>query len=54
LPGHIKPRAVENSIVSHLDWIPTLLAATGIPDVKEQLLKGMKAGDNDRDDINAT
>jgi arylsulfatase A-like enzyme len=44
-PGHIKPGNVENGIVSHLDWMPTLLAAAGVPDVKEQLLKGMKVGD---------
>ena len=44
-PGHIKPGTVENGIVSHLDWMPTLLAAAGVPDVKEQLLKGMKVGD---------
>ena len=31
--------------MSHLDWMPTLLAAAGVPDVKEQLLKGMKVGD---------
>jgi len=31
--------------VAHLDWMPTLLAAAGVPDVKEQLLKGMKVGD---------
>jgi len=44
-PGHIKPGTVENGTVSHLDWMPTLLAAAGVPDVKEQLLKGMKVGD---------
>ena len=44
-PGHIKPGTVENGIASHLDMLPTLLAAAGVPDVKEQLLKGMKAGD---------
>jgi arylsulfatase len=44
-PGHIKPGTVENGIVAHLDWMPTLLAAAGVPDVKEQLLKGMKVGD---------
>jgi arylsulfatase len=43
-PGHIKPGTVENGIVSHLDWMPTLLAAAGVPDVTEQLLKGMNAG----------
>jgi len=43
-PGHIKPGTVSNDIVSHLDWMPTLLAAAGVPDVKEQLVKGMKVG----------
>ncbi|MDD1609551.1 MAG: sulfatase-like hydrolase/transferase [Methylococcaceae bacterium] len=44
--GHIKPNTVSNDIVSHLDWAPTLLAAAGVPDMKEQLLKGYKAGKN--------
>jgi arylsulfatase len=44
-PGHIKAGTVNNDIVSHLDWMPTILAAAGVPDVKEQLLKGMKVGD---------
>ena len=44
-PGHIKAGSVCNDIVSHLDFLPTLLAAAGVPDVKEQLLKGMKVGD---------
>jgi len=39
-PGHIKPGTVSNDIISHLDWMPTLLAAAGVPDIKEQLLKG--------------
>jgi arylsulfatase A-like enzyme len=43
-PGVIEPGSVSNEIVSHLDWMPTLLAAAGVPDVKEQLLKGYKAG----------
>jgi arylsulfatase A-like enzyme len=43
-PGHIKPGTVSNDIVSHLDWMPTLLAAAGAPDVKEKLLKGYQAG----------
>ena len=43
-PGHIKPGTVSNDIISHLDWAPTLLAAAGVPDVKEKLLKGYKAG----------
>ncbi len=44
-PGKIKPGTVSNEIVSHLDWMPTLLAAAGDADVKEKLLKGHKVGD---------
>jgi arylsulfatase len=42
-PGHIKAGTVSNDIISHLDWMPTLLAAAGVPDVKEQLLTGYSA-----------
>ena len=34
-----------NGIVSHQDWLPTLLAAAGEPDIKEKLLEGHTAGD---------
>jgi len=44
-PGRIKPGSVANGIVSHLDWLPTLLAMAGDSDVTEKLLKGYKAGD---------
>ncbi len=43
-PGHIKAGSVSNDIISHLDWMPTLLAAAGVPDVKEKLLKGYTVG----------
>ena len=43
-PGVIKPGTALNDIFSHEDMLPTLMAAAGVPDVKEQLLKGMKAG----------
>jgi arylsulfatase len=46
-PGHIKPGQVSNDIMSNLDWMPTLLAAAGDPDIKQQLLKGHKVGDMD-------
>jgi arylsulfatase len=29
--------------MSHLDWVPTLMAAVGQPDIKEKLKKGHKA-----------
>ncbi len=44
-PGVIKPGTIINEIMSHEDWMPTLLAAAGEPDVKEKLLTGLKAGD---------
>ncbi|WP_198009792.1 arylsulfatase [Legionella tunisiensis] len=43
-PGHIKPGTVSIDIMSHLDWLPTLLALAGNPNVKEQLLKGYPVG----------
>ncbi len=42
-PGKIKPGTVINDIFSQEDWMPTLLAAVGEPDIKEKLLKGHKA-----------
>jgi arylsulfatase len=44
-PGKVKAGAVENGIFSGLDWLPTLTAAAGNPDIKDQLLKGLKLGD---------
>jgi arylsulfatase A-like enzyme len=43
-PGYIKPNSVSNEIVSGLDWMPTLLATAGDPEVKQKLLKGYNAG----------
>jgi arylsulfatase len=42
-PGKIKPGTISNEIISHLDWLPTILAMAGEPDIKEKLLKGHKA-----------
>ncbi|MCY1487766.1 Arylsulfatase [compost metagenome] len=39
-PGHIKAGTISNEIFSGLDWFPTIMAAAGVPDVKEKLLKG--------------
>jgi arylsulfatase A-like enzyme len=44
-PGKIKPGTVENGIFSGLDWLPTLADAAGNPDIRVQLLKGVKLGD---------
>ena len=42
-PGVIKPGTEINEIISHEDWLPTLLAAAGQPNVKESLLTGLTA-----------
>jgi arylsulfatase A-like enzyme len=42
-PGVIKPGTVINDIVAHEDWVPTLMAAAGEPNVKEKLLTGLEA-----------
>jgi arylsulfatase A-like enzyme len=44
-PGKIKAGTVCNQIASHLDWLPTLVAAAGDPNVTEKLLKGYKVGE---------
>jgi arylsulfatase A-like enzyme len=44
-PGTIKPGTVVNDIMAMEDWMPTLVAAAGNPNVKENLLTGMKVGD---------
>jgi len=44
-PGHIPPGADANGIQSHEDLYVTLAAAAGMPNLKEELLKGKKIGD---------
>ncbi len=39
-PGTVKPGTVINDIFSQEDWMPTILAAAGEPDVKEKLKNG--------------
>ncbi len=39
-PGVIEPGTVVNDIGAHEDMLPTLLAAAGDPNVKDELLKG--------------
>ncbi|WP_239947604.1 arylsulfatase [Dyella terrae] len=43
-PGHIKPNTVSNTLVSGLDWFPTLVAAAGDSDITNKLLKGTSVG----------
>jgi arylsulfatase len=44
-PGKIPAGTVLNDIVSHQDWLPTLLAAAGDSDINDKLAKGHKCGD---------
>ena len=44
-PAKFSKGKIINDVFSHQDWLPTLLAAAGEPNVKEQLLKGYQAGD---------
>ncbi len=39
-PGKIEAGSVSNEIMHHMDWLPTYLAAVGVPDIKEQLKEG--------------
>jgi arylsulfatase A-like enzyme len=43
-PGVIEPGTFNNNLYSHEDMLPTILAAAGVPDVKEKLLTGMDVG----------
>jgi arylsulfatase len=45
-PGKVKPGSVENGIISGLDWFPTLADAAGNANITDQLLKGVKLGEN--------
>ena len=41
-PGKFPAGVTLNGIVSHEDWLPTLAAVAGAPDIKEKLLKGVE------------
>jgi arylsulfatase len=43
-PGHIKAGSISSEIISHMDWLPTFLAVAGNPAVKDELLRGYRAG----------
>ncbi|MGD9073549.1 MAG: sulfatase-like hydrolase/transferase, partial [Desulfobacterales bacterium] len=46
-PGKIPAGSISNEIVAHQDWLPTLLAAAGEPDIIGKLKKGHKVGDKE-------
>ena len=46
-PGHVPAGKVENGLMSGLDWFPTLMAAAGNSDIRDQLLKGVTFGDRE-------
>jgi arylsulfatase A-like enzyme len=45
-PGTIKAGSKFNNMMSHEDWMPTILAATGEPNIVEKLKNGHKANGN--------
>ncbi len=42
-PGKIPGNQISNEIMSMQDWVPTLMAAVGDPDIKKKLKKGHQA-----------
>ena len=44
-PGRIAPGTVSNEIIQHHDWLPTFLAAAGVPDIVDKLKAGHAIGD---------
>jgi len=42
-PGNIKPGTITNELMSHNDWIPTLCAIAGEPDIVNKLKAGYNA-----------
>jgi arylsulfatase len=46
-PGTIKPGRKSSAIMSHEDWVPTLMTAAGVPGIADKLKKGYKANGKD-------
>jgi arylsulfatase A-like enzyme len=44
-PGHIPAGKVQNGLMSGLDFFPTLVAAAGDPNIKDELTNGKQLGD---------
>lgn len=45
--GHIKESSYTGEFMTSEDWLPTLMAAVGNTNIKEELKKGMKIGDRE-------
>jgi arylsulfatase len=43
-PSKIKAGSISNEIISHLDWLPTILAAAGEPNIVEKCRNGHTVG----------
>ncbi|MEM1110853.1 MAG: arylsulfatase [Pseudomonadota bacterium] len=43
-PGQIAPGSISNQVMSHLDWVPTLMSAVGDDDIASKLKAGHRAG----------
>ncbi|MCR9105926.1 MAG: arylsulfatase [Gammaproteobacteria bacterium] len=43
-PGTVAPGRVSNQVMSHLDWVPTLMAAVGEASIVADLKKGKQIG----------
>jgi arylsulfatase A-like enzyme len=44
-PGRVKPGTISNQVMSHLDWVPTLMAAVGDDAIVDKLKQGHRVGD---------
>jgi arylsulfatase len=43
-PGRVEPNQVINGVMSHMDWLPTFVAAAGNPNIGTELLEGEELG----------
>ena len=43
-PGKVAPGSISNAVMSHLDWVPTLLAVVGDDNIAAELKQGKRVG----------
>jgi arylsulfatase len=46
-PGRIEAGQVTHQLASNQDWLPTLLAAAGVPDIAQRLERGYRCGERE-------